>query len=82
MDNGYKNSTEEHGRKKIAPVIITIVVVVYYLVYFVILMYSLPPVLREMFGIFPLVLAGVMVYVCMERLKEIDGGEEDDISKY
>ena len=30
----------------------------------------------------PAALGGAMIYVCMERIKEIDGGEEDDLSKY
>ena len=27
-------------------------------------------------------LAGGMIYVCIQRIKEIEGGEEDDLSKY
>ncbi len=72
----------EHTKKKIAPIVITVFVVVYYVAYFSIIMAMLPLPLKILLGIFPLVFAGVMIYVCIERLKEIDEGEEDDISKY
>ncbi|MBQ3785891.1 MAG: hypothetical protein II799_01310 [Lachnospiraceae bacterium] len=73
---------DEHGKKKIAPVIITVVVVIYYLAYFGFMITMLPMYLKLLLGIVPLAVAGGMIYVCIERLKEIDDGEEDDISKY
>jgi hypothetical protein len=33
-------------------------------------------------GIIPLLLSVLMVKVCIERIKEIKKGEEDDLSKY
>ena len=42
----------------------------------------IPMYLKLLLGIVPLAVAGGMIYVCIERLKEIDDGEEDDISKY
>ena len=33
-------------------------------------------------GIIPLIFSAVMLKVCIERIKEIKEGEEDDISKY
>ena len=30
----------------------------------------------------PVVFSGIMIYVCIERINEIQKGEEDDISKY
>ena len=67
---------DEHGKKMIAPIVITVIVVLYYLLYF------LPLILKILFGIIPLLLGGVMIYVCVERIREIKGGEEDDLSKY
>ena len=32
--------------------------------------------------IFPIALAGVLIYVCIDRIKEIRSGEEDDLGKY
>ncbi len=72
----------EHDRKKIAPIIITIIVVLYYILYFTLLIFAVPGVLKIIFGIVPLLFAGLMIYVCVQRMKEIDGGEEDDLSKY
>lgn len=72
----------DHGKKKIAPIVITAIILIYYGVYFGVLILILPPILKIIIGIVPLLLAAVMLYVCIQRLKEIDGGEEDDISKY
>ncbi|MBR6148939.1 MAG: hypothetical protein IKQ44_11395 [Lachnospiraceae bacterium] len=72
----------EHDRKKIAPIIITIIVVLYYILYFTLVIFAVPGILTIIFGIVPLLLAGLMIYVCVQRMKEIDGGEEDDLSKY
>lgn len=72
----------EHDKKKIAPIVITILVVLYYILYFSIFIYAVPGIIKIIIGIIPLVLAGVMIYVCVERIKEINGGEEDDLSKY
>jgi len=68
--------------QKIAPIVITVFVVVYYVAYFSIIMAMLPLPLKILLGIFPLVFAGVMIYVCIERLKEIDEGEEDSLSPF
>ncbi|MCR5507993.1 MAG: hypothetical protein K6F34_04825 [Lachnospiraceae bacterium] len=72
----------EHDRKKIAPIVITILAVLYYVLYFSVLIFLLPGVLKVIIGIVPLVFSGVMIYVCVQRINEIDGGEEDDLGKY
>ena len=72
----------DHGKKKIAPLVITILVIIYYAVYFGILITIVPFKLKILLGIIPAVFAVVMVSVCVQRMKEIDGGEEDDLSKY
>ena len=71
-----------HGRKMIAPIIVTIVMVLYYVVYFGILISLLEGVWKYVFGIIPLAFSAVMVKVCIERINEIKKGEEDDLSKY
>lgn len=38
--------------------------------------------LRIAFGIIPLLLSLVTIYVCAERIHEIKDGEEDDLGKY
>jgi len=72
----------EHGKKKIAPIVITILVILYYLLYFGFLIYEVPFAAKLLLGIVPVCLIPTMIYVCGQRLKEIDGGEEDDLSKY
>ncbi len=72
----------EHGKKMIAPIIITVLIVLYYVVYFGILIALLDGIWKFVLGIVPLGLAAVIVKVCIERIKEIRKGEEDDISKY
>ena len=72
-----------HGKKMLAPVIIAIIIVLYYVGFAAVcLVIPIPFLLKLIFGIVPLVLAGVMIYVVITRIKEIRSGEEDDISKY
>jgi len=71
-----------HTKKKIAPIVITVISVIYYIAYFAVIMAVLPILWKILLGVIPLCLAGVMIYVCIQRIKEIDKGEEDDISKY
>ena len=72
----------EHTKKMVAPIIITILIVLYYAFYFTIVI-SLPIGIWKLFlGIIPVALAVIMIYVCIQRIKEIKEGEEDDLSKY
>ena len=73
---------DEHDKKKIAPIVITIIVILYYVLFFSILVFCVPGLFKIIAGIVPLLLAGVMIYVCVQRINEINGGEEDDLSKY
>ena len=72
----------DHGKKKIAPIVVTVLMILYYVLYFGILMAIVPGILKFVLGIIPMLLGCCMLYVCIQRLKEIDGGEEDDLSKY
>ena len=69
-------------KKMIAPIIVTIIMVLYYVVYFGFLMTLLEGIWKYLFGIIPFVFSIMMIYVCIERIKEIKEGEEDDLSKY
>ncbi len=71
-----------HKKKMIAPIIVTIIMILYYIAYFGFLISLLDVVWGYILGIIPLVLSGIMIYVCVERINEIKKGEEDDISKY
>lgn len=71
-----------HRKKMIAPIVISVIVVLYYAVYFGFLITALDGIWKYVLGIVPILLSAVMVKVCIERIKEIKDGEEDDISKY
>ena len=71
-----------HTRKMIAPIVITVLLVGYYIVYFGLLVHMLRGALRWVLGLVPLGLAAASVGVCVQRIKEIRSGEEDDLGKY
>ena len=71
-----------HKRKMIAPIIVTVIMVLYYAVYFGFLISMLGGIWTYVFGIVPLIFSAVTVKVCIERIREIQKGEEDDLSKY
>jgi hypothetical protein len=71
-----------HKKKMVAPILITILIVLYYVVYFGFIINYLEGIFRILLGIIPLALSVVMIYVCVQRIKEIKGGEEDDLSQY
>ena len=73
---------KRHNKKLIAPIIVSATMVLYYVVYFGILIALLYGVWKWLLGIIPLALSAVMLKVCIERIKEIKKGEEDDLSKY
>lgn len=75
---------QSHVRKLIAPVIVAALLVLYYLIFAAVclLVPGIPLAVRLIFGILPLILAGVCIYVLIERIKEIRSGEEDDLSQY
>lgn len=75
---------DEHTKKMIAPIIITIIFVLYYTGFasVCLLIYCIPAIIKLLFGIVPLILAGVMIYTLLTRINEIRSGEEDDLSQY
>ena len=73
---------KSHGKKMIAPIVVTILLVVYYVVYFGVLAVALDGALKVIFGLVPLVLSGITAKVCIDRIQEIRKGEEDDLSQY
>ena len=73
---------KKHNKKLIAPIIVSTIMVLYYVVYFGILIAVLDGIWKWFLGIIPLAFSAVMLKVCIERIKEIKKGEEDDLSKY
>lgn len=67
----------------IAPIVVTILTLLYFAFYFSVLWYFIPSVvLRVVFIIIPVCLSIGMIVVCIQRIKEIKGGETDDLSKF
>ena len=70
------------NKKIIPPIIATVIMVLYFIVYFGFLISLLSGVWKIILAVLPLVFSILIVAVCIERIKEIKKGEEDDISKY
>lgn len=81
--NDFEELSSKHRKKMVAPIVITGIFVLYYC-FFAVMCFVMPmPVgIKLLMGIIPLALAGVIIYVLIERIDEIRSGEEDDLSKY
>jgi hypothetical protein len=71
-----------HKKKIITTIFFTLGGIVYYLIYFGVLIYFIDGILKYVLGIVPIIFVVLFIYVCIERIKEIQGGEEDDLSQY
>lgn len=70
-------------KKLIAPIVVTVLIILYYILYFCLILVSFESLAAKVFlGIVPIVLSIAILYVCIQRIKEIRSGEEDDLSKY
>ena len=66
----------------VAPIVITVIFVLYLALYFGVLAALLPGIWKYVLLMIPVAIAGVLIYVCVDRIKEIRSGEEDDLSQY
>lgn len=73
---------DSHKKKMTAPIVVTVLMVLYYILYFGILISLVGGFWKFVLGILPLAASAVTVKVCIERIKEIKEGEEDDLSQY
>ena len=72
-----------HRKKMIAPIVVTVLILIYFVFYFGFIISLLEsPVLKWVIGIVPAILGAAMIGVCVQRIREIKGGEEDDLSQY
>ena len=78
------NLKKENQKRYAVPIIITLILLLYFVVYFGVLIAILPKDWKYVLFIFPVALAviGLLIYVCIDRIKEIMSGEEDDLGKY
>lgn len=74
----------KHTKKLIAPVIITILIIFYYFIYIWMGVYidEMPIIMKIILIIFGIGFIGLSIFMLFERIGEIKGGEEDDLSKY
>ena len=73
---------KSHLKKMIAPIIISVIIILYFVAYFGLIIFVVDGILKYALGIVPFLLSAITVKVCIERIKEIKKGEEDDLSKY
>jgi hypothetical protein len=75
---------KNHTKKLIAPIVISALILLYFIGFIVVAAATawLPLGWMIALAVVPLCLAGVMVYVLVQRIKEIRSGEEDDLSQY
>ena len=74
---------KSHKSKMVAPIVVSIIMVLYYVVYFGFIISLISGIIFKLIlGIVPLAFSLLTVKVCIDRIKEIKKGEEDDISKY
>lgn len=74
----------DHWKKMIAPIVVALVIIVYYvgIAVFFMTIPGIPGSVKILMVVIPLILAVVMFGVLISRIKEIKGGEEDDLSQY
>ena len=82
ITNNFLGAKMSHKKKMIAPIVVSVIFIIYYVLYFGVLAAIVGGALRWILGLLPIVLSGLTVMVCVERIKEIKKGEEDDLSKY
>ena len=74
----------KYWKKMVAPIVIASIMIVYYIGVAAIFM-AIPSIsagIKILMIVIPLILAAIMLGVLISRIKEIKGGEEDDLSQY
>lgn len=71
-------------KKMIAPIVVAVLLVLYFVGYAVLLLAipDLPLAAKLLLVLIPLIMAGYALWAARERIEEIKGGEEDDLSQY
>lgn len=78
-----QSNNNNHGKKYIAPIVITILLLLYFSLYIAVCIFiPMAFFVKIIVTCIFLFLAGISIYVLVERIREIRSGEEDDLSKY
>lgn len=74
----------KHWKKMIAPIVVAFIVILYYIIMAILFigMPGIPAAAKILMAVIAFILAAVMLGVLISRIKEIQGGEEDDLSQY
>lgn len=74
----------KYWKKMIAPIVVALIIILYYvgIAVFFMTIPGIPAIVKILMVVIPLILAAVMLGVLISRIKEIQGGEEDDLSQY
>ena len=72
-----------HGKKMIAPILIVTIIIIYYIIVGASLkIFHVPNLIKIIILSISVIVSVTFVFILVERIKEIKGGEEDDLSKY
>lgn len=72
------------NKKMIAPIVVAILLVAYF-VFYAVMVATMPDMnmaVKVLGVVVPIVMAGYAIWAAKERIEEIQGGEEDDLSQY
>ena len=75
---------KKQTKKLISPIVITVLLVCYFIFYIGVSLFinELPLFVNIVLIVIPVLLILLSIRMLIERIKEIKGGEEDDLSKY
>lgn len=72
-----------HAKKYIAPIIIVCLIIVYYsTIAYTMFTFRIPLILKILIVVISLAVSIALLFVLIERIKEINHGEEDDLGEY
>ena len=72
------------NKKMIAPIVVAVLLIVYFVFYAAAILTTVEmgAAMKVLLAIIPLIFAGYAIWAAKERIEEIKGGEEDDLSQY
>lgn len=72
------------NKKMIAPIVVAVLLIVYFVFYAaaIVTTVEMGIAMKVLLAIIPLIFAGYAIWAAKERIEEIKGGEEDDLSQY
>ena len=72
-----------HRKKMIAPIFIVALIILYYIIIGItLIIFDVPNLVRLIVFSISIIVSLILAFVLIERIKEIKGREEDDLSKY